>query len=567
VSSCFAQTQGAIPRLHQALPYGIISATGNNIVLTNGVTAGQLIVTCSVNNSNTNISITDSDSNTYTLLPLTIFGTAAWIQMAYTTAAHTVSSLTVHGPSVPGGSGFESSGISSLGVYDGLSSTVDATASQSTLASTGSASVSLTTTVNTDVVIACGGLDNTNGLGQGSPAPNGSQYAARNDKHDTFQSFVVTGAAGSQTIGNLLATVTASNYMMFAAAFKPSVTIGIATTALADCGNGVLCVQQLRGVGGAGAYTWSRSAGSWPTGCSDASLNSSTGLISCTPTATGTFALTFQITDGTNTATTPLTLKVGATLATPVVRGTPVALLAQAAQNIIVNIPCPGDMLLLLMHGSDTHGTTGWVPPIDGANDSITVNGVGPVSSRTFGGSGNAGLQAYLFGPFSSFGAHSVIFKSDTQSAIALKGWLVELGGVQPVIDDPVIANANDLNNSGTYVINSSYTTLVPNQLLFQIAANDQAGAITVSPDDITVSPLNQLAFLQATGINYDNASLGDLLVPTPSTISTTTTFTHPSGSNELAGLLQFALRPAINQVVVCQTVYAGEKLRIRQVF
>jgi hypothetical protein len=371
----------------------------------------------------------------------------------------------------------------------------------------------------------------------------------------------VGGTAGSQTITDLIAGGTVTNFGMFVAAFKPSATIAIATTALADCGNGVLCVQQLRGVGGTAAYTWSTTAGSWPTGCSNASLNSSTGVISCTPTANGTFALTFQVTDGTNTITKALSLTVGATLATPAVNGQPISLNPVNNGGVLtINVQCPSDMVIFVLHGSDTHGTHGWVPPIDGANNNISTVGVTPLSVLPIGGSGNAAIQAYIFGPFSTFGSRAFNFNVSTSSAIALSGWALDISGVQPEVDFGVTAGAVDSNSSGTYSISSSYTSLVPNQLLLQMASDDQDGGITAPNDTIAMSPLVQLASVQSGGA-FDNSAIGSYSITSPSTVSTTTSFTHPS-SQENAGLLQFALRPAISTAEVCKPIGAGEKIR-----
>lgn len=565
--SCWAQTQGGVPRLHQSMPRGAGGSSGNNIILPDGVTAGQLIVTCSLNNNNSAITLSDTDSNTYTNLALfAVAAPNAYLQMSYAVAAHTVSSLTVTG--TPGGSGssFQPTGLSTVGVYDGLSGTTDGTGSATALASSGSVAASATTTTNGDGVIGCAAIDGSGGLQHGTPSPSaGIQYVAREDYNRSFQSFTVGGSAGSQTITDLIAGGTSTNFGMFVAAFKPSSTIAVATTALADCGNNLLCVQQLKGVGGTAAYTWSTTAGTWPTGCSNASLNSSTGVISCTPTQNGTFSLTFQITDGTNTATKALSLTVGATLATPVVRSQPINLNpVQNGGTITINIQCPSDRVLFLLHGSDTHGTHGWVPPIDGANNNITTSGVTPVVIRPIGGSGNAPLQAIIFGPFNNFGPRAFTFNDSTSSAVALAGWAIDIGGIQSVVDDGVAAGAVDSNSSGTYSISSSYTSLVANQFLMQFAADDQDGGINAPNDTIIFNPLTQIAAAQSNG-GFDNTAVGTYSITSPSTVSTTTSITHPS-SQENAGILQFALRPAITSASACAPTFAGEKIR-RQIF
>lgn len=558
--SCYAQTNGALPRLYQSMPQGVNSNPANKIVLPDGVKAGQLIVTCSTNNSANGITMSDTDGNTYTQQTLfAINGSGnSYMQQAYAVAAHTVSSLTITGTPGGSGSGFQTAGLSSVGIYDGLSGTPDGTGSTTALASGGSIGTSVTTTTNGDGVIACASLDGSSGLqhGTGSPAA-GTQYAVRDNYANSFQTYKVGGAAGSQTITDLIAGGTNTNYGMFVTAFKPAAN-AVATTALADCGNGILCVQQLRGVGGTAAYTWSVTAGSWPTGCSNASLNSSTGLISCTPTANGTFSLTFQWSDGTVTASRALSLTVGATLATPTINGTPVILPGNGGVATI-NVKCPSDIVLFVLHGSDSHGTHGWKPPIDGANNNISSSGLTALPVNVYGGSGNAAIQAYMFGPFGTFGAHSFTLNVNTSSAIALSGWAIDISGVQPEIDDAVTSGAVDSNSSGTYNITSSYTSLVPNQLLIQMASDDQDGGITAPNDTFSMSPLSIFVSSQSNG-GYDNSAVGSYLIASPSTVSTTTSITHPS-SQENSGLLQFALRPAITVAESCVS-FQGEKVR-----
>ena len=68
----------------------------------------------------------------------------------------------------------------------------------------------------------------------------------------------------------------------------------ITTTTLPDGTDGVAYSQTVQATDGTPPYTWSISAGTLPTGLT---LNTSTGEISGTPTATGTFNFTVMVTD------------------------------------------------------------------------------------------------------------------------------------------------------------------------------------------------------------------------------------------------------------------------------
>jgi hypothetical protein len=74
----------------------------------------------------------------------------------------------------------------------------------------------------------------------------------------------------------------------------PPATLTITTTTLGDGVNGQAYSQTVQATGGTGARTWSISAGSLPTGLD---INQSTGEISGTPTAAGTFNFTVQVQD------------------------------------------------------------------------------------------------------------------------------------------------------------------------------------------------------------------------------------------------------------------------------
>ena len=74
----------------------------------------------------------------------------------------------------------------------------------------------------------------------------------------------------------------------------PSPTVAFYATAIAGATIGVPYSQTFSGTGGTTPYSWTVTGGSLPTGCT---LNASTGVVSGTPTAAGTFTFTIKITD------------------------------------------------------------------------------------------------------------------------------------------------------------------------------------------------------------------------------------------------------------------------------
>ena len=70
--------------------------------------------------------------------------------------------------------------------------------------------------------------------------------------------------------------------------------LAITTTTLASGAKGRPYSQQVVATGGTPSYTWSISSGFLPAGLT---LNSSTGVISGTPTATGGFSFTVRVRD------------------------------------------------------------------------------------------------------------------------------------------------------------------------------------------------------------------------------------------------------------------------------
>lgn len=87
--------------------------------------------------------------------------------------------------------------------------------------------------------------------------------------------------------------------------------VSITSTSLADAEVGQTYSQTLTTSGGSGTKTWTVSDSTWPAGLS---LGSGTGIVTGIPTASGSFDLTFTVTDASGSSTKKLTLKVDAEL-------------------------------------------------------------------------------------------------------------------------------------------------------------------------------------------------------------------------------------------------------------
>ncbi|MCJ7664202.1 MAG: Ig domain-containing protein, partial [Desulfobacterales bacterium] len=102
--------------------------------------------------------------------------------------------------------------------------------------------------------------------------------------------------AGFNWPGSLTGLTTADNVFLCIAGWSTTgpAPLSITTNTLPDGTVDVPYSQTLQATGGTGSYTWSTTSGSLPAGLS---LNTSTGLISGTPTAAGTANFTAQVTD------------------------------------------------------------------------------------------------------------------------------------------------------------------------------------------------------------------------------------------------------------------------------
>jgi mono/diheme cytochrome c family protein len=160
-------------------------------------------------------------------------------------------------------------------------------------------------------------LNTSSGLISGTPTTAG---AATNFTVMVTDSATPTANTATKALS---ITVTAPGALVVTTLSLPGATVGTAYS------------QTLAATGGTGSYTWSISVGALPAGLN---LNTSTGLISGTPTTTGaatnfTVTVTDSATPTANTATKPLSITVASN--TPAVPAAPTGVVATGGTNSV----------------------------------------------------------------------------------------------------------------------------------------------------------------------------------------------------------------------------------------
>jgi hypothetical protein len=199
---------------------------------------------------------------------------------------------------------------------------------------TTSVSVSQTTVLpNTNVTITATIATQSNATADAAQEPNGTVQFFVNGTAFGAPAAVIGGVNSNthfaQATASIFTTALAggqnaitaeylgdSNYAASAVSPSVTVTVTLPTVTTSSLPTGVVNAPypstQLAATGGAPPYTWTLTAGSLPTGLAPLP---STGVISGTPTATGTFHFTAQVRDSAgNTSTAALAITVNASL-------------------------------------------------------------------------------------------------------------------------------------------------------------------------------------------------------------------------------------------------------------
>jgi hypothetical protein len=203
----------------------------------------------------------------------------------------------------------------------------------------------------------------------------------------------------------------------------------------------------LQASGGVSTYTWSITSGTLQTGLS---LNTSTGEISGTPTVSATRSITFQVSDGTSTASKAISLTVGGSANTITV------VQSQGGGTYGSNVTSGS----LLVVGTNQGGINGahTASCTDTLGTEYNHIGWGQFSDTT---AGDLLTTDILAGVAPSGGANTILCNNATP-----QGFSLELSGASYAAYDNQNVTTTHTSSSPQTIGSSTLTTLVPNQIL-----------------------------------------------------------------------------------------------------
>jgi hypothetical protein len=429
-----------------------------------------------------------------------------------------------------------------------------------TLSTTGagvSNATSSVTTTRTNDLLATVAVHN-NGSGSGlENVPDGTPPLAltvTDTGMPASHTWMIAPTLGSNNVSMSGIGGNASQQMaMQTLAFK--LPIALADTVLPQCAIGVACSAQLHCQGSLVSNpTYALASGSLPTGLA---LNTATGLISGTPTGSPSApSLGFTCTDGTTTsATDTMVLTVGAGFNSIIIGPTSSGNLSLIPATFNLSVRC-GDMILILADADDTHNGQGYIQTINGSVGFISDSAGSPIQSFLVNaGINRAPLVAWVLGPVTISGLDQITATNGTGSSSGLHYYAYDIENAQSVLDTNTGQTISAQANGS---LSSSYTTVVPNQMVFV------ATATTGGTSTITYSAPFTLDLLQT---NPETFASGHSLVTSPSTVTATSNITEPSsgcpnGANFCDNwtTLLAAFRPAVPGT--CSFSGSGEKKR-----
>ena len=364
----------------------------------------------------------------------------------------------------------------------------------------------LTTTIDNDFMYCyASGFQNAGHLQPTS----GTLFLGANAGTDSRAAgYKITGTNGTQNCTFNNVTNTKGNYVEIT--LKPVSGITVTTSALPTASTTHAYSYGVQAVGGTGAYTYSISAGSLPTGLS---INSSTGVISGTPTA-GTQTFTVSVTDGTLTGTQSLTLTVNSSASTPAfVQNSSGA--AGTSGNVTAT---SGNINVVYAHLLGTTMKVG--TPTDTLGTVYTQCGTSGAPTNSFG-------MAIYIGTLPSTGTNHVITKS--VSGINVD----EFSGAQHFCD--IVVSTSGHSSASATLTSGSITTVAPNSMI-SITANGFTTNTTLAAQ----SPFTT----DGSGINTSATTmLGEYNLES-SVSSYTPTFTQASNTDGNWNMIGIVLQP-----------------------
>jgi hypothetical protein len=349
--------------------------------------------------------------------------------------------------------------------------------------------------------------------------------------------FGTSTASGAQTV-TVQNDGSASGFLAVVAFKSNSIAITSPTTIPSGFWS-TAYAYTLLATGGAGSYTWSVTAGSLQSGLS---LNTSTGAITGTPTASSTNNITFQVTDGTHSVAKAVNLTVGRSAAKishvqdssgpfseNVFTGN-----VTAGDGIIVSAP---ELINLVANGAANGG-------IGYCTDTLGT------SFKLLAQHRNTSKTLFIYGGIApTSGAETVQCGLPGNQYISS---ISEFANVQ-IFNDNQISTTGPLAAGGvSYITGNSLTTLVPNELLFAVAMGSSGFYFWDTTS--ALSPFTNVAYEAYSFINGNSASAGwDLATAVTGYASV---FTLNSVSGTYWNMILIGFRPSVSNSYHRTSVY-----------
>jgi hypothetical protein len=506
--------------------------SGGNVPYNDNVTSGNLLAGCVTwYNAGLTLAVSDTLGTSYSYSSVvTVGATQHYVQMWYGVApssgANTVTVGGLTGAHLNAG----------VAEFTNISGTLDTSGSNNSGASPTSMTVSVTTTVNGDLLLPCAALSDRNQMQYYAAFP--QQFAVGTGGGSAgpmTMFFENTGLAGSQSvtdIPNIFKSGTPATMGMIVLAFKPS-AIAVTSSTLPHGAQTAAYKATLTAVGGAGAYTYSASGlPGW------ASLNTATGAITGTPNINGCTNVGFTVTDGSITSSTrTLALCVGSSFGT--------ISLVQHATNVY-----PGAATLTGVSSGNIILVGGWGPEQFGQNNYVFASDTGqsgqftdslgtvfhqvrPVTSLT-GAVGNGAPTVVYIGCTTANGNDSIT--SIVPFPVEAEEWT----NMQTVVDDGTNAILAGASVSPLSVTTGNYTAQVANETLWEATTGRN-----VVDDSYTLTGFTPVfnGDIGGTGLLFADGYLGIGAAGTY-TSSVSLTSVHPD--NGAIALQLIGLRPEI---------------------
>lgn len=264
--------------------------------------------------------------------------------------------------------------------------------------------------------------------------------------------------------------------------------------------------------GGTGTYTWSITSGTLFTGLS---LNGATGEISGTPTAGGTHAITFHVTDGTNTADLgPINLVVNSSQSTSAyINGCGTA----STFSCTLASVAVGDVIVVEQYIGYHGGYMGLNPPFDGLGNSYKfidacLNAAPQTSSEA------DGIAYYL--ATSTGSGSDLITPTPNNTPSHAYAIVAQFRNVQAFIDKEVCTSG--VSASTATITSSNLSVVTANSMVLDGAVFQTAGGTYSAVSPFTLGLHDTGAAIRDMLTEYDNATTVGTIAPQMSQVGNT---------------------------------------------